>query len=56
MTTERDLLHSLIDHLSSMVAYWDSSLHCRFANRAYESWFGIPAEKVVGVTLSGSPR
>jgi PAS domain S-box-containing protein len=51
VTAERDLLRSLVDHLSSMVAYWDSSLRCRFANRAYEKWFGVPPEKVIGMHL-----
>ena len=40
---ETALLHKLVDSIPGMVAYWDSSLHCRFANRAYERWFGITA-------------
>jgi PAS domain S-box-containing protein len=34
-----------------MLAYWDSSQRCLFANRAYELWFGIKPEALVGRTL-----
>ena len=27
-------------HINGMLAYWDSSLICRFANQAYGEWFG----------------
>lgn len=31
-----------------MLAYWDANKRCRFANRAYEKWFGVKAETMVG--------
>jgi len=31
-----------------MLAYWDSALHCRYANRAYERWFGVSPESLIG--------
>jgi PAS domain S-box-containing protein len=46
--SEDELLRILVDKISSMVAYWDASLRCRFANRAYERWFGISPEALVG--------
>jgi PAS domain S-box-containing protein len=49
---EGDLVRSLVDHLSSMVAYWDSSSRCRFANRAYERWFGVTPESLIGKHIS----
>jgi len=34
-----------------MLAYWDRDLRCRFANRAYETWFGVKPEQLVGTSL-----
>ena len=31
-----------------MVAYWDRDQRCRLANRAYEEWFGIRPEALIG--------
>lgn len=42
------LLRALVDHLPSMLAYWDTELRCRFANRAYERWFGVSPEALLG--------
>jgi PAS domain S-box-containing protein len=42
------LLRSLVDALPAMLAYWDRSLTCRFANAAYEKWFGVEPEKMIG--------
>ena len=35
-----------------MVAYWDASLRCVLANRAYERWFGVSPENLVGKHIS----
>lgn len=37
-----------LDHLPAMVGYWDASLHNRFANRAYQTWFGLNADTIRG--------
>jgi PAS domain S-box-containing protein len=34
------------------MAYWDSTLHCRFANRAYADWHGLSSEAVLGRHMS----
>lgn len=39
-------LRALIDSLPVMIGYWDEKLRNRFANKAYESWFGIDAQKI----------
>ncbi len=52
MRSELDLLRALADALPSMLAYWDSELRCRFANRAYEVWFGIAPEALQGKHIS----
>jgi PAS domain S-box-containing protein len=47
-----DLLRTLVDQLSAMVAYWDSTQRCRFANRAYRRWFGVSPESLIGKHIS----
>lgn len=42
---------SVADHIPAMVAYWDRSECCRFANRAYLAWFGKAREDLIGTTL-----
>lgn len=41
-------LRVLIDAIPALVSYVDRHLIIRRANRSYEEWFGVPAEKVVG--------
>jgi PAS domain S-box-containing protein len=41
----------LVDHVPSMLAYWDRDLRCRFANRAYETWFGVNPDSLVGTSI-----
>ncbi len=47
----RDPMRLLVDHLPSMLAYWDRDLLCRFANRAYERWFGVSPEALLGTSI-----
>lgn len=44
-------LRLLVDHVPSMLAYWDSDLKCRFANRAYERWFGVDPDGLIGTSI-----
>jgi PAS domain S-box-containing protein len=48
--TEREplFLRALVDNLPAMLAYWDADQRCRFANRAYEKWFGVKPEAMIG--------
>ncbi|NUQ77637.1 MAG: PAS domain S-box protein [Polyangiaceae bacterium] len=48
MGSEDTLLHKLVDAVPSMLAYWDSEQICRFANRAYEQWFDVKPDALVG--------
>jgi PAS domain S-box-containing protein len=41
----------VLDHASSMLAYWDRHLVCRYANSAYETWFGKHGKLLIGSTL-----
>jgi PAS domain S-box-containing protein len=41
----------LVDRVPSMLAYWDRDLRCRFANRAYEAWFGVSPDHLLGISI-----
>ncbi|WP_374564824.1 ATP-binding protein [Ideonella sp.] len=41
----------LVDRVPSMLAYWDRNLRCRFANRAYERWFGADPDRLIGTSI-----
>lgn len=46
------IIKSIAHAIPGMVAYWDSSLLCRFANKRYLEWFGrLPEELIDIVTL-----
>lgn len=49
---QSELLRTLADKISAMLAYWDGSLRCRYANRAYEMWFGVSPESLLGKHIS----
>jgi PAS domain S-box-containing protein len=44
-------LHLLVDHVPSLLAYWDAKLVCRFANRAFEQWFGRAPSSLIGTRV-----
>src|ERR1700749_166887 len=46
-----DPVRAMVDHMPAMLAYWDSSLRCKFANRAYEQWFGVKPEELIGTSI-----
>jgi PAS domain S-box-containing protein len=53
-SSEQALLHHqglVMDHVSSMLAYWDRDLLCRYANRAYEVWFGADPKGLIGTSI-----
>jgi two-component system OmpR family sensor kinase len=41
-------LRLVVDRIPSMLAYWDRDTRCRFANRAYEKWFGVDPSGLIG--------
>lgn len=41
-------LRLVTDNSPSMKAYWNRDLTCRFANRAYGSWFGRDPSELIG--------
>jgi diguanylate cyclase (GGDEF)-like protein/PAS domain S-box-containing protein len=46
------LARRLADAVPSMLAYWDTEQRCHFANRAYESWFGVSPRDLIGKHIS----
>ncbi|WP_088287360.1 PAS domain S-box protein [Ideonella sp. A 288] len=54
LDSDRDIAHfarRLADHAPSMLAYWDTQMRCRFANRAYELRFGVDPDELVGRSI-----
>jgi len=47
---QRDL-RAITDALPSMIGYWDKNLISRFANRAYEVWFGVDPQAMYGMHM-----
>ncbi|HVO31393.1 MAG TPA: PAS domain-containing protein [bacterium] len=46
-----DAIRLVVDAVPAMLAYWDSSQRCVFANRAYLRWFGITPDALIGKTM-----
>nr|WP_243393548.1 PAS domain S-box protein [Solimonas fluminis] len=44
-------LNEVTDSIPGMIGYWDSELHCRFANASYLSWFGRAKEQMIGIHI-----
>ncbi len=41
----------IMDNVPSMLAYWNRDLRCRFANRAYQRWFGVDHAAMEGTHI-----
>src|SRR4051794_19783750 len=46
------VMHVLVEKVPAMLAYWDTRQRCVFANRAYEKWFAVDPEALVGKHMS----
>jgi len=42
---------AIMETVPSMLAYWDRDLICGYANKAYEKWFGISGELLIGTSM-----
>jgi PAS domain S-box-containing protein len=47
----RAVARRVVDGVPGMLAYWDKDQRCRFANAAYEAWFGVKPEALIGQTM-----
>lgn len=45
-------LQTILDHIPSMIGYWDNNLRNRFGNHAYQEWFGIDPKIMPGMHIS----
>ncbi len=45
-----DIAMKVIDHVESMLGYWDRNLQCKFANAAYPVWYGRKREEILGIS------
>lgn len=49
---ERDrFIRMVTDNIPGLVAYWDSNLRCRYANRPFVDWFGEGGAGVLGAPI-----
>lgn len=48
---ELQLIRGVVDKVPAMLAYWDTSQRCVFANQAYVKWFGVEPRDLIGRTL-----
>lgn len=46
-----EYLLRVVDHVPAMLAYWDKDLLCRFANQAYQRWFGKDPATLLGTSI-----
>ena len=44
-------LRMVTDHLPALISYLDRDLRFRFVNKAYQDWFGIEPERLLGLSL-----
>lgn len=44
-------IKSITDAMPNMIGYWDRDLRCRFANNAYQEWFGKLPEDLIGISM-----
>ena len=47
-----ELVRTIMDNIPGRIAYWDPDERCRFVNRAWCEWFGIPRERAIGRTAA----
>ncbi|HVW24461.1 MAG TPA: ATP-binding protein [Polyangiaceae bacterium] len=44
-------LERIVDAVPAMLAYWNADEECEFANLAYERWFGVKLDAMLGMKL-----
>lgn len=44
-------IRTVTDNLPGLVAYWDETLRCRFANKQYLDWFNKTPAEMIGIRI-----
>jgi PAS domain S-box-containing protein len=44
-------VRTITDNIPGMVGYWTRELRCSFANAGYTTWFGRPADEMLGIRM-----
>ncbi|MYN47473.1 PAS domain-containing protein [Pseudoduganella sp. FT93W] len=52
LAEREQFIRTVTDNLPGMVAYWDTGLRCRFANRYLLDWLGRSAAEVLGRSMT----
>lgn len=47
-TVSADLIYAALNATPALIAYVDRTMRYRYVNRAYTTWFGVPAAEIVG--------
>jgi PAS domain S-box-containing protein len=48
---QENLLQAILSNMNSLVAYLDTDCTYQYANSAYQDWFGLSAEEIIGKKL-----
>jgi PAS domain S-box-containing protein len=46
-----EIATKVVDNVDVMLGYWDRDLKCRFANAAYQVWFGKSRQELLGTSM-----
>jgi len=52
LTESRQILQTILDNMPAMIAYWHKDLTNKFANRAFQGWFGLSPDEMQGKHIS----
>jgi PAS domain S-box-containing protein len=52
LNDQQRLLQTILDGVPGLVGYWDKSQRNRFANHAYQEWFGMSPQELEGRHIS----
>jgi PAS domain S-box-containing protein len=51
LAEREQFMHAIADNAPGLLGFWDSELHCTFANQGYLDWFGLNREQLYGMTM-----